>query len=118
MINSLSPELEKERHTSAIERGGLRRALSACTRRNSVVFLCRMSSRWWELDKASSWLSLNGEAIERQGYGGWGWDADLRDELVTCLRNHPSTGESVPGSTSRLLLRRIKAQCCQLVWCL
>lgn len=31
--------------------------------------LCRMSSRMWELDKASSWLILKGEASERQEYG-------------------------------------------------
>lgn len=71
--------------------------------------LCGMSSRWWELDKASSWLTLNGETSERQEYGVWGWGADLRDELLICLHSHPSTGESVPGSASRLLLRHIKA---------
>lgn len=93
MINSLSPELEKKPHTSSVERGGLQRALSACTRRNSAISLCGMSSRWWELDKASSWLTLNGEASERQEYGVWGWDADLRDELLIRLHSHPSTGE-------------------------
>jgi hypothetical protein len=69
VINSLSPELEQQLHTSSIERGGLRRALSAHTRRNSAMSLCRMSSRMWELDKASSWLILKGEASERQEYG-------------------------------------------------
>lgn len=51
--------------------------------------LCRMSSRWWELDKASSWLILIGEASERQEYGVLGWDTDLRNELAICLHNPP-----------------------------